>query len=64
MITTLVDNGSSALKQSSIYNRGEDAIRSNPGVRSINNTALFQFVRDAIKNVVTDVFFVRQNLMD
>ena len=32
VIAALVDNGSGALKKSSIYNGGEDTIRSNPGV--------------------------------
>ena len=64
MIATLVDDGSGALKESPIYNRREDTIRSNPGVGPIDDTAFLQLVRDAIKDVIADVFFVRQNLMD
>ena len=64
MIAALVDDGSGALKESSIYNRREDTVRSNPGVGPIDDAALLQFVRNAIEDVIADVFFVRQNLMD
>jgi hypothetical protein len=64
VIATLVDNGSRSLKESSIYNRGEDTIRSNPGFGPIDNTTLLQFVGDAIEDVVADVLFIRQNLVD
>jgi len=42
----------------------EDTIRSNPGVGVIDDTALLQFEGNAIENVIADVFFIRQNLMD
>ena len=64
MIAALVDDSSRALEKSSIYNGGENTIRSNPSVGVIDDTALLQFVRDAIEDVITDVLFVRQNLMN
>ena len=64
MVATLVDDGSGAFKESSIYNRREDTIRSDPGVAPIDDTTLLQFVGDAIEDVIADVLFVRQNLMD
>jgi hypothetical protein len=64
VIATLVDDDSRAFKESPIYNRRKDTIRSNPGVGPIDHAAFFQLVGDAIKDVIADVFFVRQNLMD
>ena len=64
MIAALVDDSSRALEKSSIYNGGENTIRSNPSVGVIDDTTLFQLVRDAIEDVIADVFLVGQNLMD
>src|SRR3981081_2456190 len=64
MIATLVDNKSCALKKSSGENRGEDTVRSNPGVALIDDAALLQLERNAIEDVVADIFLVCQNLMD
>src|SRR6267142_6748362 len=64
MIAALVDDKSGALKKSSVDNRGEDTIRSNPRGALIDDTALLQLVRNAIEDVVADIFFVCQNLMD
>ena len=54
MIAALVDNGSCALEKSSIDNRGEYTIRSNPSVGMIDNTALFQLVGNTIEDVIDE----------
>ena len=54
MIAALVDNESGPLKKSSVDNRGEDTVRSNPGVGLVDDAALLQFVRNAIEDVVAD----------
>src|ERR1700716_892554 len=64
MIAALVDNESGPLKKSSVDNRGEDTVRSNPGVGLIDDAALLQFVRNAIEDVVADILLVCQDLMD
>jgi hypothetical protein len=64
VIAALVDNGSSAFKKRSIYNGGKDTVRSNPGVGAIDDTALLKFVGNAIEDIISDVLFVRQNLVN
>jgi hypothetical protein len=65
MIAMLVDDGgSSTVEKSSVDNRGEDAVRSNPGVALIDHTTLPQLKRNAIEDVVPYIFLVCQNLMD
>ena len=59
MIVTLVYNKSSALKESAVDDRGKGAVRSNPGVALIDDTALLQLVRNAIEDIIADIFFVR-----